>query len=564
MLRNAKKALAALLILFICLLSVHFTNVRAQTRFSGGVTEGEAILIGSAEELLALAASVNSGEDHMGELFLLTADIDLGGGEWIPIGDGGTNGNGGQNVFRGSFSGGGHTISGIRTAETLSLAGFFGMTEGGEVRELNITGVEIRSAGKAGGVIASANGTLIENVGFSGTVCGGNCAGGIAGELAHGGISGCTVNASVSGVMSVGGITGAAENAAIIDCDVHAAVSGEQYAGGAAGIADSTAFTGITAGGSVADAKRAGGIVGYCFDCGLDNCTSSVDMIGTDYAGGIAGHGQTSTLANCENIGSVEAEWYTGGMCGYCIGCSFDSCANRGEVSGTDYVGGIIGWSDDGADFGDSELDNILSGCMNTGRVNGNWGVGGLIGDSHDAVVSDCFNTGAIVSADYAGGLTGYTKESSFIRCYSIGEIICGGNAGALAGRNSMDSSAFENCLYLDTCCACGDPLGAPISEQELTAATSYPDFDSEIVWELSCTGYPFARLRSVLPPEPLAGDTDGDGEVTVTDALIALRCAIGISELSPLERFRADMTVNGAIEATDALLILREAMGIG
>lgn len=58
-----------------------------------------------------------------------------------------------------------------------------------------------------------------------------------------------------------------------------------------------------------------------------------------------------------------------------------------------------------------------------------------------------------------------------------------------------------------------------------------------------------------------LPGDADGDGEVTLSDALLVLRSAMGILPAEDLHA--ADMDGNGAVELADALIILRMAMGV-
>lgn len=66
--------------------------------------------------------------------------------------------------------------------------------------------------------------------------------------------------------------------------------------------------------------------------------------------------------------------------------------------------------------------------------------------------------------------------------------------------------------------------------------------------------------------PEPgfLPGDADCSGTVNITDALLAMRAAMGIEELSQLGALAADMDENGSVTALDALTILRLAMGLG
>ena len=568
--KTMKTALAVLMTLLICLAGAPRGSLARNEgapmgnlpAFSGGGTEDDPFLIASGQELRLLAASVNSGEGYSGHFFLLTADIELGGSLWTPIGDGAA-GESGQNAFRGSFSGGGHTVSGVETADTLLIAGLFGMTQGGAVHDITIESAAINSAGAAGGAIGRAEGTEIHNIVFSGEVHGQSSVGGIAGDITGGSIANCEVRAELTGANGTGGVAGGADGAVISNCEAEAAVQGTRYAGGVAGIAGNTRFEGCTAHGSIAAQCYAGGVCGFLFDCSIEASSSSVCIECGDRGGGMAGVAQTTGFSRCENTGSIVSAYYSGGLAGFCCGCSFELSANRGAVSGSDYVGGVIGWSDDGADFGDTGMVNLLSRCMNTGAVTGEWGVGGIIGDAHDAVVSDCFNTGAVYSDDFAGGVTGYTVESAFSRCYNIGSVDSDGTMGAVVGRNSTESSSFENCLYLSGCCQAGDICAEARSEEQLVSYQAYPGFDFEGVWRLSAEGYPFARLEGVPEPMPFIGDTDGDGEVTVSDALQAMRCAMGIHALTPLERFRADTNANGSVEAADALTILRIGMGL-
>jgi hypothetical protein len=61
-------------------------------------------------------------------------------------------------------------------------------------------------------------------------------------------------------------------------------------------------------------------------------------------------------------------------------------------------------------------------------------------------------------------------------------------------------------------------------------------------------------------PPVPACGDPSGDGEVTATDALLALNAAIG---LTSCDVAYCDVDDSGAVAASDALAILNVAIGI-
>ncbi len=60
-----------------------------------------------------------------------------------------------------------------------------------------------------------------------------------------------------------------------------------------------------------------------------------------------------------------------------------------------------------------------------------------------------------------------------------------------------------------------------------------------------------------------LPGDIDMNGEVAVSDAILALRAAMGIYELNAEEFVAGDMDGSGSVTVSDAVLILRTAMGI-
>ncbi len=58
-------------------------------------------------------------------------------------------------------------------------------------------------------------------------------------------------------------------------------------------------------------------------------------------------------------------------------------------------------------------------------------------------------------------------------------------------------------------------------------------------------------------------GDVNGDGEVNATDALLALRQAIGIISLNAKQRRAADVNHDGTVNASDALIIMRVCLGL-
>lgn len=60
-----------------------------------------------------------------------------------------------------------------------------------------------------------------------------------------------------------------------------------------------------------------------------------------------------------------------------------------------------------------------------------------------------------------------------------------------------------------------------------------------------------------------LPGDVDGSGEVTTSDALLALRFSMGVIGLEGDQLTRADVDKDGDVDSADALMILRAALGL-
>lgn len=66
-----------------------------------------------------------------------------------------------------------------------------------------------------------------------------------------------------------------------------------------------------------------------------------------------------------------------------------------------------------------------------------------------------------------------------------------------------------------------------------------------------------------VEEPAPIPGDVNRDGEVTLDDALLAMRYVLGLAELTDEQLALADVNGDGEVSMLDALMILRKTMGI-
>ena len=157
----------------------------------------------SADGLMNIAKLVNGGKTDIN--ITLTADIDLTGKNWTPIGTSFSN------KYTGTFDGGGHTIKGLAVTTNDQFVGLFGsIGNAGTVKNVMMEDVQItsnRSSGFAGGVAGYSDGT-IENCSVSGSVSGTVYVGGVVGAQWEGSITGCSSSATVKGMVHVGGVVG--------------------------------------------------------------------------------------------------------------------------------------------------------------------------------------------------------------------------------------------------------------------------------------------------------------------------------------------------------------------
>ena len=166
----------------------------------------------NADGLLNVAELVNGGKTDIN--ITLTADIDLTGKDWTPIGTDY------DNSYKGTFDGGGHTITGLTFTTNDEYAGLFGwLNRAGTVKNVVMEGVQITSnqiyGGSIGGVVGYSWGT-IENCSVSGSVSGTVYVGGVVGVQIGGSITGCSSSATVKGTVDVGGVAGQTNSSATL------------------------------------------------------------------------------------------------------------------------------------------------------------------------------------------------------------------------------------------------------------------------------------------------------------------------------------------------------------
>ena len=157
----------------------------------------------NADGLMNVAELVNGGKTDIN--ITLDKNIDLTGKGWTPIGTSF------DNSYKGTFDGGGHTITGLAVTTNDQFVGLFGyLNRAGMVKNVVMEGIQITSNhmfGCTGGVVGYSWGT-IENCSVSGSVSGTDCVGGVVGSQKAGSIIGCSSSATVKGKHYVGGVAG--------------------------------------------------------------------------------------------------------------------------------------------------------------------------------------------------------------------------------------------------------------------------------------------------------------------------------------------------------------------
>ena len=365
------------------------------TSLKGEGTEASPYLVESAADLAFLAKSVNEGTNYAGKYITQTADIDLGGKEWTPIGycysfkDSASVEFKADVPFSGVYNGCGYSVTGLSiTKNTLHNVGLFGYISS--------------AAGEAGVANLTVEGAIaIDNPAFAYT----NSASEAAAYKDNGGLG-----------ALVGWVNW----------------SGKKY--------DNKAyFTNITTDVSITLTNcgmqyRLGGVAGQPFYAIFENVVNNGNISYTGTAttriAGMAGQTNSCTYKGCVNNGDITVNItadQTARACGFTsvvtvgpdadIYTEFLNCVNNGNIEATTgnnntLVAGIAG---DAYPAGASTRLRITN-CVNTGNMTSHvstsasgkyahtGGIGAYFGNNnHDIYVTGCVNTGEIAYTSFEG-----------------------------------------------------------------------------------------------------------------------------------------------------------------
>ena len=303
----------------------------------GTGTESDPFLIENAQQLAYLTYRVNNGLDAGGghtsnhDLhYKLMTDVNLNGSQsfqWTPIGYWISETN--YYSFGGHFDGNSHTVSGLYISSSANRVGFFGYTDGAEIKNLSVFGSEVSTTGHyAGGIAGVANSTIIS-----------------------GSNNNCNISLSPPSSTSIS----------------------NSHAGGIVGYSSSTMT------------------ITNCYNTG-DISSSTPSPNSVSYSGGIVGCSESiMTITNCYNTGGIfsSASYgsygsysysYSGGIAGHSHRMNITNCYNMGDISSYShssysYAGGIEGYSNNSYSYSSISIKN----SYNIGNVNSSHS-GGILG----------------------------------------------------------------------------------------------------------------------------------------------------------------------------------------
>ena len=305
-------------------------------------SEDDPYLISTVQDMVDFAYKINRG-NNADKYYKLTADIDLGGMDWTPVGML-------VKPFRGIFDGNGKKITGLNVSDSGDFLGLFGYNLG-TIKNLTVSGYVTNTSTSKSEEHGDAD--------FVGGVAGFN-----AGTMID---VDSNVVVDASGANNVGGIAGFNTSGKWVDSrDVGDEEGIKKTIAGAEGILQRCGNAGFVAG-----RMKAGGIVGEnagtVEECYNKGTVVNMKTFGGSGVGGIAGRNgnnntkyETGIIKSCYNAGTVVLDCYNTGK----------EKDEDGKIITTGrWAGGISGWVNDLSSIEDS----YVCGKMDVEYAYGDW-----------------------------------------------------------------------------------------------------------------------------------------------------------------------------------------------
>ena len=457
----------------------------SSAEFAGEGTAASPYLIASAENLRSLQEQVAAGNDFEGEYFTQTADINLGGKEWTPIGTSAA-------PFCGVYDGLGHKITGLSITQESNAMGLFGYIESTWSTESGIMNLDV-----TGEFVFEQ---LTGNPGLGGVV-------GWVYKDTDAGYKRCQI-INVTGNVNI---------------TVKSATNQPRMG----------AVLGYCFEGDVTNVVNNGAIV--------------YEGSANSRVGGIVGQSNRSTYTGCVNNGSVSVHMtgtssaHVGGICAMTtyktvnVYTVYDGCINNGTLDvvtddGKIYLAGIAGATYSSG----SALYLQVKNCLNNGSIKGEVKsetgkdayVGGLVGlvQNTDASVEDSINntvdiTCVSATGDRSGGIVSLFNKADdtvFIKnCLTLSEKI---SSEKVANEEGCEVSALAAQLGPKV-----DALKAAIAKVEGATINGFPGAPEETTEEITTAAEPepttAEETTAAAEPEATTADKVEDTTPVTTAA---------------------------------------------
>lgn len=243
-------------------------------------------------------------KNDLSGIYHLTADIDLSGVEWEPIGEAWFTAG---NPFTGTFDGQGHIISNLSITQNYSYCGLFGNTSG-TIKNVGLENTNIYLSNSSsnsftGGICGFNTGTLYNCYNTGSIIYDYSDSGGICGRN-DGVISNCYNTGLVSSISS-----GSSHAAAGGICSINTGMVRNCYNVGSVSV--SSTGVGVLDVGGICTQNFSSGTIMNCYNTGSLSASGGAD------AGGICSVYNAGDIVNCYNTGSITASYsYSYGICG--------------------------------------------------------------------------------------------------------------------------------------------------------------------------------------------------------------------------------------------------------
>ncbi|MDR0407974.1 MAG: hypothetical protein LBH45_03540 [Campylobacteraceae bacterium] len=307
-------------------------------------------------------AAINDDTTTLSGRYILLNDIELDETKegfdayygWLPIGW--------YPEFTGIFNGNNYKITNLWiNKSSYRYLGFFGQINGGQIRNL---GVEI------------ADGRELR---------GGECIGGIAGDVKY---------SNITNSYSTGNIRG--------------------------------------------DNHYVGGIAGEIYSSSVINSYSTGNIInGNGAIGGIVGMSVSSFIVNSYSTGDVNGNYLVGGVVGQLINSSVSNSYSTGNINGNDKVGGIVGGVSDDS----SPSSTIQNNAAINPQVNGTTEVNRVVGHIGLGIAENNFAFNMMSVIGTPGGNAGTDKTADeFKEQSTYSNAVSGDGDGGLGWKFGDDN----------------------------------------------------------------------------------------------------------------------------